>query len=118
VIVELYGLEVFGRHGVLDDERQAGQTFLFDVTLELDDPSQDRVQSTVDYREVAEEVKAVSDAARVELLETLAAAAADALVARFAVRQARVRVRKQRPAGIPAEWSGATAERPTHGRPA
>jgi dihydroneopterin aldolase len=111
VIVELHGLEVFGHHGVLDEERQAGQTFLVDVTLELDEPDGDRVESTADYREVAEEVKAVSDSHRFDLLETLAAAVADTLVARFAVRRARVRVRKPRPAGVPAEWSAATAER-------
>jgi dihydroneopterin aldolase len=57
-------------------------------------------------------VSAVSDASRFALLETLAAAVADALVARFAVRRVRVQVRKPRPVGIPAEWSAATAERP------
>ncbi len=33
VIVELVGLEVFGRHGVDDDERETGRTFLYDITL-------------------------------------------------------------------------------------
>ena len=37
MIVEVHGLELFGRHGVNDDERRDGQTFLFDVTLEIND---------------------------------------------------------------------------------
>ena len=37
MIVELEGLEVFGRHGVLDEERRDGQTFLYDVRLEVGD---------------------------------------------------------------------------------
>jgi dihydroneopterin aldolase len=111
VIVELYGLEVFGRHGVLDEEHRAGQTFLFDVTLEIAEPAQDRVEATVDYREVAATVREVSDRAQVDLIETLAASVADALVDRFQVAGVRVRVRKPRPAGIPAEWSAATVER-------
>ena len=35
VVVELEGLEVFGRHGVEEAERRDGQTFLYDVRLEL-----------------------------------------------------------------------------------
>jgi dihydroneopterin aldolase len=111
VIVELHGLEVFGRHGVLDEEHREGQTFLYDVELDLDEPAEDRVEATVDYRAVAARVQAVSDRARFDLLETLAAAVADDLVASFPVRRVCVRVRKPRPAGISAEWSAATAER-------
>ena len=111
MILELYGLEVFGRHGVLDEERREGQPFLFDIELEVTEPATDRVEEAVDYRDVAVCVRNVSDAKRRDLIETLAAAVADELVARFPVARARVRVRKPRPAGIPAEWSAATAER-------
>ena len=111
MIVELYGLEVFGRHGVLDDEQREGQTFLFDVTLEAAEPAADRIEDAVDYREVAARVKEVSDSRRFALLEALAAAVADALAESFPVEHVRVRVRKHRPAGIAADWAGATSER-------
>jgi dihydroneopterin aldolase len=111
MIVELQALEVFGRHGVLDEEHRQGQTFLFDLTLEVIEPTEDRVEATVDYRDVAAAVKEVSDATRFDLLESLAAAVADALVERFPIASARVRVRKLRPGDIPAEWAAATAER-------
>jgi 7,8-dihydroneopterin aldolase/epimerase/oxygenase len=111
VILELRGLEVFGRHGVLDEETRDGQTFLLDIELEVTEPATDRVEETVDYREVAACAREVSDARRYDLIETLAAAVADELVVRFPVVRARVRVRKPHPAGIAAEWSGATAER-------
>jgi 7,8-dihydroneopterin aldolase/epimerase/oxygenase len=111
VIVELYGLEVFGHHGVLESEQRDGQTFLYDVTLEVDEPAEDRVEEAVDYRDVVAKVEEVSDSTRFQLIETLAATVADALVASFPVRTVVVRVRKPRPAGIAAEWSAATAER-------
>ena len=111
MIVELHGLEVFGHHGVLDEEQRDGQTFLFDVTLEVAEPTVDDVEEAVDYRDVADRVKQVSDGTRFNLLETLAAAVADALAESFPVAHVRVRVRKPRPAGVPAEWSAATAER-------
>ncbi len=111
ILVELQGLEVFGRHGLLPEER-AGQTFLFDVEVETtDDALSDRIEDAVDYREVAELVRVVSDSKRFDLLEPLAAAIADLLLARFDTERVRVRVRKPRPYGIAAEWAAATAER-------
>jgi dihydroneopterin aldolase len=111
MIVELYGLEVFGHHGVLASEKRDGQTFLYDVTLDVDEPGADRVEEAVDYRDVVAAVEQVSDSTRFDLIETLAAAVADALVEAFPVRAVVVRVRKPRPAGIAAEWSAATVER-------
>jgi dihydroneopterin aldolase len=111
MIVELYGLEVFGRHGVLASEQRDGQTFLFDVTLEVDEPHADRVEEAVDYREVAAKIQEISDTSRFNLLETVAVAVAEALVESFPVASATVRVRKTRPTGIASEWSAATAAR-------
>ena len=107
--VELCAIEVFGLHGVNPDERREGQTFLFDVTLELDEPREDTIGATVDYREVRDCVHELSAAHAYKLLESLAAAVADALVSRFAVSTARVRVRK--PGIAWAEYAAATVER-------
>jgi dihydroneopterin aldolase len=111
MIVEVHGLELFGRHGVNDDERRDGQTFLFDVTLEVTEPKQDTIDATVDYRQVRDIVRGVSDAESYRLLESLAAATADALSAELPVRSVRVRVRK--PGIAWAEWTGVTCERPS-----
>src|SRR4029453_8623601 len=82
LILELQGFEVFGRHGVLEEEKLEGQVFLYDVALEVEEPAADRVEAAVDYRLVAACVQEVSDSGSFELIETLAAAVADALVAR------------------------------------
>ena len=111
ILVELYGLEIFGRHGLLPEER-TGQTFLYDIELETSDAAlSDRIEDAVDYREVAELARVVSEERRFDLLEPLAAAVADVLLARFDAERVRVRVRKPKPYGIAAEWSAATAER-------
>jgi dihydroneopterin aldolase len=34
VTIELYGLELHGFHGVLEEEREQGQRFLVDLELE------------------------------------------------------------------------------------
>ena len=112
--VELRGLEVFGRHGVLPEEAERGQTFLFDIELDVLEPLSDEVEEAVDYREVVASVKEVSAAQRFQLIESLAAAVADALVARFEpIERARVRVRKPAVAlDPPVSYSAVTVERP------
>ena len=111
--VELFGLEVFGHHGVGEDERRAGQRFLYDIWIDVPDAAlSDRIEDAVDYRDVAAAVREVSDARQYRLLEALAAAVADAIVERFPVTRARVRVRKPDVRlDPPVEYSAATAER-------
>lgn len=109
MIVEIHGLELHGKHGVNENERRDGQTFLFDVTLEVSEPAGDSIDATVDYRAVRDCVRDISDARAFQLLETLAAAVADAIVARFEVASVEVRVRK--PGIAWAEWTGVTASR-------
>jgi 7,8-dihydroneopterin aldolase/epimerase/oxygenase len=112
IVVELEALEVFGRHGVLEEERRDGQMFLYDIRLEVPDAAlSDRIADAVDYRLVADCVREISDARPYDLLEALAGAVADALAARFEVERVRVRVRKPQPAGVPAAYAAATVER-------
>lgn len=109
--VELKGLEVFGYHGVEEEERRDGQMFLFDVWLEVGDGAlSDRIEDAVDYRRVADTVLEVSGSRAFNLLEALAAATADALLAAYPAQGVRVRVRKPG-VGLPVEFAAATAER-------
>ena len=111
MIIELAGLELFGYHGVLEEEKQNGQTFWFDVELEVGEwGATDRLDEAVDYRLVVDAVREVNER-RFELLEALASTVAETLIDRFAIARVKVRVRK-RPAGMPVEYSGVTAERP------
>jgi len=112
LIVELVGLEVFGYHGAYDEERRDGQAFWFDVELDVGDRgANDRLDEAVDYTQVADAIRELSDARRFDLLEALATSVADALYERFRPNRLRLRVRK-RPAGLPVEHSAVTVERP------
>jgi dihydroneopterin aldolase len=71
----LIGLECFGHHGVLEHERQDGQTFLVDLVLGLDisaAAASDDLADTVDYGGLALAVKAAVERDPVDLIETLA----------------------------------------------
>ena len=111
MIIELAGLELYGYHGVLEDERENGQTFWYDLELEVGEwGTNDRIEDAVDYRLVVEVVREVNEQ-RFELLEALASTVAETVMSRFALARVKVRVRK-RPAGLPVEYSAVTAERP------
>ena len=95
--IELRGIQLFAYHGVLDEERRDGQRFLVDVELDYQEETSaatDRIEDAIDYRDIVSAVTEVSDDRAYHLLEAFASAVADALVARFPVARARVRVRK------------------------
>ena len=106
----MHGVEVFGRHGVNDDERRDGQTFLVDVWLDLAEPAGDAISATIDYRRVRDIVRAVNASAAFRLLEAFAGSIADSLHEELQPDQVRVRVRK--PGVAWAEWTSVTVERP------
>lgn len=95
--IELHGIELFAYHGVLEHERVEGQRFLVDVELDVADDAgaaSDRIEDAVDYRDVVGVVVEVGEGETYHLLEALASALAQALLRRFPVTRARVRVRK------------------------
>jgi dihydroneopterin aldolase len=114
VVIEIEGLELHGFHGALPEEREHGQTFLFDVYLVAHDAGirSDQLADTVDYTEVAAVIQSVCEGRRFNLIEALAAATADALTERFPVSRVRVRVRKPDVRlNAPVDWTAATVER-------
>jgi dihydroneopterin aldolase len=97
VTIELSELVVFGHHGYLEAERRIGQRFLVDLWVDVPETAaeSDRIEDTVDYRQLAGVVRDVFAGPERLLLEALAGAVADQILGTFdAVEQIRVRVRK------------------------
>jgi dihydroneopterin aldolase len=97
VTIELYGIVLHGFHGVLEEERRDGQRFLVDVELDLEHDQaarSDRIEDAVDYRGIVASVRQISDERAYHLLEALAVAIAERLLADWPVTAVRVRVRK------------------------
>jgi dihydroneopterin aldolase len=114
VLIELHALEVHGFHGATERERREGQPFLFDVDLVLESKGlrTDELRDTVDYRDVVATIRDVGERSTFTLIEALAAAVANALVERFPVSLARVRVRKPDVRlELPVGYTAATVER-------
>jgi 7,8-dihydroneopterin aldolase/epimerase/oxygenase len=100
VTIEISGLSLYTRHGVSDAERELGQRLVFDVAFELDECDAtvtDRVEDTVDYGEVCEQVALAAQERSYKTLERLCAAVADRLIDRFGAESVRVKASKPEP---------------------
>ncbi len=98
IAVVLKGLQLFGYHGWLPEERAAGGVFTIDLRLELAAPVRDELGATVDYAEVLKAIRELNEAREFKLIETFAQEIARTVLARFpAVTGVEVEVHKPRP---------------------
>ena len=100
VTVEVSGLSLYTRHGVSEAERELGQRLVFDVSFELDDCDAtvtDRVEDTIDYGQVCEQVALAAQERSYKTLERLCAAVVDRLSNRYDAESVRVKAAKPEP---------------------
>ena len=80
--IRLTGIEVFAYHGVLAEEKEAGQLFLVDVELGLDlsgAGATDDLAKTVDYGLLAQRIHDLVSSERWDLIETVATRVAESV---------------------------------------
>ena len=100
VTVEIVGLSVYTHHGVGEAEREVGQRLIFDVEFELaecDALVTDRVEDTVDYADVCQQVYLAAQERSYRTLERLCSAVADRLIDRYGAESVTVRAAKPEP---------------------
>ena len=105
--IELRGLRVRGNHGVFDHERRDGQDFLVDVTAWIDlapAAASDDLADTLDYGAMARSAAAIVGGEPCDLIETVAARVADALMADARLHAVEVTIHKPQ-APIPLEFA-------------
>lgn len=113
--ISLKGMRFFGYHGVMETEKSTGQEFVIDVEMYL--PLQpagksDDLSLTVNYAAVYDDIKALATQQIYDLIEALAEAVADRLLAGYPVEQVRVRVMKpQAPLPGPLAYAGVEIKR-------
>jgi 7,8-dihydroneopterin aldolase/epimerase/oxygenase len=100
VTIEISGLSLYTRHGVSEAERELGQRLVFDVTFDLDECDAtvtDRVEDTVDYADVCEQVALAAQERSYRTLERLCTAVAERLSQRYGAESVRVKAAKPEP---------------------
>jgi len=95
--ITVRGMRFSGRHGVGAPEREEPQPFEVDLVLRLDlsrAAASDDLATTIDYAELFELARSIVEERSFHLIETLAGAIADAVLAGHPVDDVEVRVRK------------------------
>jgi 7,8-dihydroneopterin aldolase/epimerase/oxygenase len=95
--IELRGLTVRGYHGVYDHERRDGQDFVVDITVWMDlaaAAASDDLADTVDYGLLAQRAADIVSGPPRKLIETVAGAIADDVMADERVNAVEVVVHK------------------------
>lgn len=95
--IELRGIEVYARHGVLDVEKEIAQVFRIDVSAHMDlrvPGESDDLDETLDYSLLATEVREVVGGETHALIERVAARVADTVLSHRMVEKVVVTVHK------------------------
>ena len=100
VTIEITGLSLYTHHGVGAAEREVGQRLIFDLSFELgevDATVTDRVEDTVDYADVCQQVALAAQERSYKTLERLCSAVADRMIDRYGADAVTVRAAKPEP---------------------
>lgn len=95
--VFLAGMQFYGRHGVFPEEKAMGQKFIIDVELSLDLKRAgltDDLAHTPNYADIYALIKNITTVRSFNLIEALAEAIAQDILASYRVEQVVVRVKK------------------------
>lgn len=100
VTIEIVGLSLYTHHGVEQAERTVGQRLVFDLSFDLaqcDATVTDRVEDTIDYADVCQQVALAAQERSYATLERLCSAVADRMMDRYAADAVTVRATKPEP---------------------
>ena len=100
VSVEITGLSLYTHHGIDEAEREVGQRLIFDVSFELgscDAVVTDRLEDTIDYADVCQQVALAAQERSYKTLERLCSAIADRMIERYDAETVTVRATKPEP---------------------
>ncbi|MBM7622720.1 dihydroneopterin aldolase [Sporohalobacter salinus] len=96
--IRLEGLEFYGYHGALVEEKELGQRFIIDLELEIDLKEAgrtDQLDKTINYAKVYQTVKKVVEGEAYDLIESVAEEIADRLLTDYSMlKGVLIRVKK------------------------
>lgn len=113
--IDLRGIEVYAKHGVLDFEQKRAQVFRVDVTafVDLTTPGDsDELDDTLDYGTLANEVREVVGGESHALIERVAARVAETVLSHDGVDRTIVTIHKpDAPVDVAVEDISVTVDR-------
>lgn len=118
-IIRIVDLEVFAKHGVLDEEQKLGQKFLFsaDICTDIQKAAlYDDIELSTNYAEVCQKIVDFNKENTFRLIETAAVKTCELLLSKFPLIDGiKIEIKKPwAPVGLPLKYVSVKAEKKWH----
>ena len=98
MIIKINEIQLFGYHGLYEEEKENGQNFIISLSIDIDYMDKnDIIDKTIDYTKILNEVKDTFNQKRYNLIESLAVAISDNLMRDKKINFLDISIKKESP---------------------
>ena len=98
MIIKINQIQLFGYHGLYEEEKENGQNFIISLSIDIDyTDKNDKIKNTVDYTKIINEVKDIFNEKRYNLIESLAVVISDNLMKNKKIKSLDISIKKESP---------------------
>ena len=98
MIIKINEIQLFGYHGLYEEEKENGQNFIISLSIDIDYMDKnDIIDNTIDYTKILNEVKDTFNQKRYNLIESLAVAISDNLMRDKKINFLDISIKKESP---------------------
>ena len=98
MIIKINEIQLFGYHGLYEEEKENGQNFIISLSIDIDyTDKNDKIENTVDYTKIINEVKDTFNQKRYNLIESLAVVISDNLMKNKKIKSLDISIKKESP---------------------
>ena len=98
MIIKINEIQLFGYHGLYQEEKENGQNFIVSLLIDIDyKDKSDKIENTLDYVDIIDQVKNVFSKKRYNLIETLAVEISENLMTNQKIKSLDISIKKESP---------------------
>ena len=98
MIIKINEIQLFGYHGLYQEEKENGQNFIISLLIDIDyKDKSDKIENTLDYVDIIDQVKNVFSEQRYNLIETLAVEISENLMTNQKIKSLDISIKKESP---------------------
>ena len=98
MIIKINEIQLFGYHGLYEEEKENGQNFIISLSIDIEyTDKNDKIENTVDYTKIINEVKDTFNQKRYNLIESLAVVISDNLMKNKKIKSLDISIKKESP---------------------
>ena len=98
MIIKINEIQLFGYHGLYEEEKENGQNFIISICIDINYiDKNDKIENTIDFTKILNEVKETFNQKRYNLIESLAVAISDNLMRDKKINFLDISIKKESP---------------------